>query len=348
MTKRWKRRPEGSNWGDFGDDDQLGRLNLLTPEAVRKGAAEVKEGLSFCLSLPLNLPGGNAINPRRFPPELRPNLREGKPMVNLPFNLFEDKALDVVCDDVVLLWTQYSTQWDSFAHIGQVFDADDDGVAEVVYYNGYRAGIEVKGPHDYLAGKETGTDYAGTSALGIHLYAEKPIQGRAFMLDMKHHYGTAHRFAGYDDVMRVIEADKIEVEPGDMLCLHTGYTERVIEMGGTPDAEELTNSFASFDGRDGKLLKWITDAGIAAICADNYAVEHTPSRPADDTDHDHVLLPLHELCLFKLGIPLGEFWYFNDLAAWLRQAGRTRFMLTAPGLRLPGAVGSPLTPVATV
>jgi len=30
MTKRWVNRPEGSNWGDFGEDDQLGRINLLT------------------------------------------------------------------------------------------------------------------------------------------------------------------------------------------------------------------------------------------------------------------------------------------------------------------------------
>ena len=37
MAQRWKHRPEGSNWGDFGPDDQLGRLNLLTPEKVRAG-----------------------------------------------------------------------------------------------------------------------------------------------------------------------------------------------------------------------------------------------------------------------------------------------------------------------
>ena len=37
VTKRWRRRPDGSNWGDFGDDDQRGRLNLLTPEKVREG-----------------------------------------------------------------------------------------------------------------------------------------------------------------------------------------------------------------------------------------------------------------------------------------------------------------------
>ena len=27
---RWTQRPAGSTWGDFGPDDQLGRLNLLT------------------------------------------------------------------------------------------------------------------------------------------------------------------------------------------------------------------------------------------------------------------------------------------------------------------------------
>ena len=39
---RWKRRPEGSTWGDFGPDDQLGRLNLVTPEKVLQGIREVQ------------------------------------------------------------------------------------------------------------------------------------------------------------------------------------------------------------------------------------------------------------------------------------------------------------------
>src|SRR5438067_894415 len=58
--------------------------------------------------------------------------------------------------------------------------------------------------------------------------------------------------------------------------------------------------------------------------------------------------PLHEHCLFKLGIMLGELWYLTELAAWLRQNHRSRFLLTAPPLRLPGAADSPVTPVATV
>ncbi len=58
-------------------------------------------------------------------------------------------------------------------------------------------------------------------------------------------------------------------------------------------------------------------------------------------------LPLHQHCLFSRGIPLGELWYFTELALHLRQAKRSHFMLTAPPLRLTGAVGSPVTPVAT-
>ena len=61
MTKRWKRRPPGSTWGDWGDDDELGRINLLTPEKVLQGAREVQSGISFCLSLPLDYPGGTAF-----------------------------------------------------------------------------------------------------------------------------------------------------------------------------------------------------------------------------------------------------------------------------------------------
>ena len=55
MTQRWKQRPPGSTWGDWGDDDELGRINLLTPEKVLEGVREVEAGISFCLSLPARL-----------------------------------------------------------------------------------------------------------------------------------------------------------------------------------------------------------------------------------------------------------------------------------------------------
>ena len=39
-----------SNWGRWGDDDQLGALNLLTPDKVRAAAALVREGRSVSLA----------------------------------------------------------------------------------------------------------------------------------------------------------------------------------------------------------------------------------------------------------------------------------------------------------
>jgi kynurenine formamidase len=116
-------------------------------------------------------------------------------------------------------------------------------------------------------------------------------------------------------------------------------------MKGSPDKEVVHNSCAGLDSSDPKLLKWIAASGIAAIVADNLAVEaYPPKAGAAGTP----FLPLHELCLFKLGINLGEMWYLTELADWLQQNERTRFFLTAPPLRLRGHVGSPVTPIATV
>ena len=62
----------------------------------------------------------------------------------------------------------------------------------------------------------------------------------------------------------------------------------------------------------------------------------------------HSFLPIHHLCLFKLGVPLGELWYLGRAGGLAAGARRSRFLLTAPPLRLPGIVGCPLTPIATV
>ncbi len=343
MSERWRQRPEGSNWGDFGADDELGRLNLLTPEKVRQAVAEVREGLSFCLSLPLDYPGGSVLNPRRSPPELRPTEREGHVNFNLELERLDPALIDVMNDDSALIYLQYSTQWDSLAHAGQLFDADGDGVAERVYYNGYRAGEHIVGPAEGDGDEQS--RHVGARALGVETMAETGLQGRGVLIDLHAHFGRQRKLVGYEDLMRVCAADGVEVEQGDMVCLHTGFAEVLLEMRKEPDIEVLRGACAVLDGRDERLLEWITRSGLAALIADNYAVEAVPARPGEGR---HAALPLHQHCLFKLGIPLGELWYLSALAARLRDDGRNRFLLTAPPLRLPGAVGSPVTPVATL
>jgi hypothetical protein len=67
-----------------------------------------------------------------------------------------------------------------------------------------------------------------------------------------------------------------------------------------------------------------------------------------DFSTPHAAMPIHEHCIFKNGIHLGEMFWLGELARWLREHQRNRFLLTAPPLRLPGAVGSPPAAVATV
>jgi kynurenine formamidase len=348
--QRWKQRPAGSNWGEFGSDDQLGRVNLIGPEQVRKGAAEIRAGRSFCLALPLDLPGGNALNARRNPPRLQPTWRDATPVLNFGMDALVPDSIDVVSDDQVLICLQYSTQWDSLAHVGARFDADGDGIEEMVYYNGFRAAEHVRGPQQMADEAAGGCGCDGghlshADALGIEHMAEHGMQGRGVLVDLCRHFGRERRLIGYDDLARILETDGVTVERGDFLVLRTGFAEAVMEMGGKPDPKVLHHSCSVLNGRDERLLQWISDSGIAALCADNYAVE---AYPAPDMAGRKSVLPLHHHCLFKLGIPLGELWYLKDLAGWLHDNGRSRFMLTAPPLRLPGAVGSPVTPVATV
>lgn len=323
---RWKQRPPGSNWGDFGPDDRLGRLNLLTPERRRKGILEAKEGIAFCLSLPLDL--GSGLSPRRKPPALFVPENEGRPVYNFSFCDQHAGLTDVVCDDGVHLFLQYSTQWDSFSHVGSRFDADGDGMPEVVYYNGFPAAPP------------------GQSPLGLEHMAETCVQGRGVLIDLHRHFGDGRTRVGYEALMKVMREDGVVVEEGDMVCIHTGFAEQLLRMGRTPDVERLRVTGSVLDSQDAKLLDWVRESGLAILVADNHAVEERLPEPPPG--YRGALLPLHELCLFKLGIHLGELWHLTPLARWLAEHRRHRFLLTAPPLRLPGAVGSPATPVATV
>lgn len=336
---RWKNRPEGSNWGEFGEDDQQGRLNLLTPERRLRAIRTVQEGRTFTLSLPLDYPGGNTLSHHRHPPQMFPGKTEDGASTYLRnLSRYSDHFCDVVNDDAVVIYTQYSTQWDALAHFGVEFDADGDGVAEAIFYNGFRA--------DEFFRESPGDGEPCARALGIDQMAVAGIQGRGVILDLFSRYGRSRERIGYDALMSIIKESGAEIEVGDFLCLYTGYADMLLEQGKQPDAAALRRSFGGLDGADAKLLDWITRSGIAAICADNPAVEYVNSKPRQEAKH--ALLPLHEHCLFKLGVHLGELWNLRELVEWSNESGRREFLLTAPPLNLPGGCGSPVTPIATV
>lgn len=337
MTSRWKIRPANATWGDWGPDDQLGRLNLIDADKVKQGLAEAVTGKTFCLSLPLDYPGGQVVNKVRHPPVLKPVIRNGEDYFNYRWDKLDARHTDIGSDDMVTLYTQYSTQWDSLAHRGALFDTQGDGILRPVYYNGFSAG-------GHVALNARGESRA--HALGIENMAFHGVQGRGVLVDLHERFGDYPRAeVGYSALKESMDEQEVTVEPGDILCLWTGLDRLIVSMQGRPDSS-INEACAVLDGFDPDLREWLIDSGVAAVVSDNLAVEAIGKKvPPGNTGSN---LPLHELCLFRLGVHLGELWYLADLAEWLRANRRNRFLLTAPPLRLPGAVGSPVTPVATV
>ncbi len=329
--ERWKQRPEGSNWGDFGADDQAGTMNLITPQRRLAAMREVREGIVFQLSMPLNYPQGSVVSPVRHPPRLSKTLAYD--------TRYPVHSCQLFCDDKVEMCLQFSTQWDALAHVGAMFDADGDGVEEHVYYNGYR------GSGEHICA-DAGDGRPDARALGIERLAETCVQGRGVLADLHARHGHARAKVGLDELLDILAEQGASVEPGDILCLHTGLTGLILDRGDALTPAELNYSCPALDGGDARLIDWVEQSGVAAIVADNISVEYMELDGIDE--NDELWLPLHHKCLFKLGMPLGELWYFRDLAQWLRANGRSRFLLTAPPLRLPGAVGSPVSGVATV
>jgi len=338
MRDRWTQRPKDSTWGDWGPDDQLGRLNLLTPERRIMAVREVIDGLTFCLSLPLNLPGGNEVNPKRREPVFGPVFNLGHHYYNFDWEVHKEGLMDITSDEYVILYSQYSTQWDSLAHVGCKYDIYGDGNLVSVYYNGYKAGKDIGGSEGSLE--------IGARALGIENMAYAGVQGRGVLIDLYRHFGSNRTVVNFGMLMEVLQEDNISIEEGDMILFHTGWDDMILSMNGKPDAIKLHQSCAVLDGFDQSLLDWIQTSGISVIATDNMAVEDSQTHGYAEGGDSR--LPLHRQCLFRLGVHLGELWFLSELASALFKRGRSRFLLTAPPLRLPGAVGSPVTPIATI
>lgn len=92
--------PRGNAWGRFGPDDELGTLNLLTPELIVEAAKEIQTGIRISLDWPLSMPSYPSFDRNPFKQEL---------VLRHP---------NCVYDDILTFNSQGSTQWDGFRHYG--------------------------------------------------------------------------------------------------------------------------------------------------------------------------------------------------------------------------------------
>ncbi len=298
--------PKGSAWGLFGDDDQLGCLNLITPEKAVEAAKLVRKGAVFPLNLRVDQPSP-------------PMYGRGAPQ----HHLLEEGG-GVARDDYLdNFWPQASSQWDGLRHIRHPRDG---------FYNGVKDEEIVTGDK----GK-----------LGIEHFARKGIVTRGVLLDLERflrQQGTpldpqSSTIIGTGALDACARWEKVGIEPGDILLVRTGWLRWYLEEATPEEKEKIAGDAVAGSlrspgiGPADEMAEYLWNLHIAAVAADNTSVEPWPPTP--QTGFMHFRLIPH------LGMPIGELWYLEDLAADCAEDGVYEFLLTSAPLNVPGGVGSP-------
>ncbi len=251
-----------SNWGRWGDDDQLGTLNLIEPAHRVAAAGLVRTGVSFDLALPLDAHGPQqSEGSRQNPIHMMTRLPDAAPAPS-GFHYF---------DDALFLYPQCATQVDALAHVAY------DGAL----YNGT--------PLDAITS-------GGARRLGIREQVAR-IHGRGVLLDLARIVGQrleAAQGIGIADLEAAEAAQGVRVGRGDLLLLRTGWItvftrdrDRVAFLGGEP-------------GLDLEVADWLHDREVAFVGADNWGIEVAPSPSGDEMPLHCVLvrdmgMPLGEM-----------------------------------------------------
>ena len=282
-----------SNWGRWGPDDQIGVLNLIQKQAaVLEAIKLVKKGDIYSLAVPLEKDGP------QFP------LFHKTWRVSHWQHLY-DPELDII-DDVIAMETHSGTHIDGIGH------AWYDGQL----YNGFSSGEHASS--------------RGVSRVGIENV--RHIFGRGVMLDIASNkgvkrLGSAERVTA-DDLDRVAEAQGIELKPGDVVLVRTGWYTLF-------DADK--DKWAqSFPGPDGSVLAWLKEHDVVAIGTDHPACERY-----ENLDNP-VETPLHRHALRDLGVYLLENLDLEDLA----RDKVYEFLFVGTPLRITHGTGSPWNPLA--
>lgn len=217
---------------------------------------------------------------------------------------------EVSHDDVISGWnTQSSSQWDGFRHIRH----PDRG-----FYNGVD-------DEDH----------------GIHHWARRGLAGRAVLLDVARWREVSGRplvpdstdEISADDLASCAAAQGTEIAAGDILLIRTGWLAwyRSLDPAERARCAERLQSPGLRAAESTVRALW--DWQIAAVAADNPAVEVWP--PADRESFLHfTLLPL-------LGLPLGELFDLDALAADCAEDGVYEAFFTSAPLNLFQGVASP-------
>ena len=296
--------PRGFAWGVFGEDDQVGCLNFLTPERTRAATACIRTGKVFPLNWDLNLP--------KRGPTGRKNLKHRLGYIRETFT-----------DDVLHdFYPQASSQWDALRHAR-------DTTFSGLFYNGTTV--------------EDATVTDG-GKLGIENFARRGLAGRGVLIDVARQMAKRGEpidgFKPFPVTVPMLKemalAEGVEFRAGDTLVVRTGWLEKYESL--TAEEREEFAQPGRGSGSPGlaggyEMAEFLWDNQFVGAAADNNGLQ---SAGGDGTPG----MSLHTLALAGFGMNIGELWYLEELAADCAADGQYDFMITSAPLNLPGGSGS--------
>jgi kynurenine formamidase len=241
------------NWGRWGDDDERGTLNHITPERLVAAGGLIRQGRIFDLGIPFDeagpQPGGGRINP-----------------VHLMSQTGDTQMFPggfKYADDYIFMPLQGATQWDSLAHVYY-----DDHL-----YNGFPSSdVTVVGAfHDTID------------------KIAKGVAGRGVLLDIARLKGVDWLENSYvitpDDLDAANAAQgDVAVGAGDILVFRTGWRRLFLEHGSPQEF------MAGEPGLGQDCCEWLHACDVAAVCSDNWAIEVLPGEDPNAVFNVHMVL----------------------------------------------------------
>ena len=174
------------------------------------------------------------------------------------------------------------------------------------------------------------------------------IVTRAVLYDVPRYRGTD--FVTIDtpvhgwELEDIAAAQGVEPMPGDAVVVRSGanafYASRPdFEMGMFNEMPGVHGSAIEFlYNNDASVLVWdLLDAGRQPL---GYGLQRPEGPP--------VRVPIHEIVIPYMGMPLLDNADLDDLADACAEAGRWEFLLMVAPLRVRGGTGSPVNPIAVL
>jgi kynurenine formamidase len=245
-----------TNWGRWGDDDERGALNLLTPEAVRGGAAAVSTGKVYSLGIPIQSAGVPLLDYRGTPMRLTlmNESDDGR------FSMYGAADGTGAHEDILVFASHTTSHMDALCHVYENHQ----------HYNG-------------VAASEMKTN-TGAGRLGIEKVSG--FAGRGVLLDIVKLKGEQWLEPGYmitaADLDDAEQAQGVTVGSGDLVLLRTGYLDMWFQQNGDEGYAQ--------PGIGLEAAAWLADRDIVAVGSDNAAVEVIPFDTNDFLAVHKVLL----------------------------------------------------------